>query len=160
MNDQRWLKSINPNLGSYISGFVDGEGSFNVSLKKRNDYKNTWKVTASFNISQKERYILAKIKNTLKCGSLRERKDGVIYYEVTSVNSLYDNIIPFFQKFKFLSLKKQKNFEIFKKIVGLIKKGQHCNEKGFKEIVLLREKLNEGKGRKRKYELKDIINIK
>ncbi len=160
MHDHRWLKSINPNLGNYIAGFVDGEGSFNVSLKKRVDYKNSWKITASFNISQNERFILAKIKDTLKCGTLRERKDGIIYYEVTNINSLYESIIPFFQKFGFLSIKKQKNFEIFSKIVHLMKSGEHLNEKGFKEVVLLREKLNEGIGRKRKYSLQDVVNIK
>lgn len=160
MNNQSWLKSIDSNLGNYISGFVDGEGSFNVSLKKRNDYKNSWKVAASFNVSQNERFILTQIKNALKCGTLRERKDGVIYYEVTNINSLCENIIPFFQKFKFRSIKKQKNFELFSKIVHLIKKGEHLNEKGFKEIVLIREKLNEGIGRKRKYSLQDVENIK
>jgi len=154
------LKSIEPSLGNYIAGFVDGEGSFNVSLKKRIDYKNSWKITASFNISQNERFILSKIKDTLKCGTLRERKDGVIYYEVTNINSLYESIVPFFQKFGFISIKKQKNFEIFTKIVHMMKKGEHLNEKGFKEIVLLREKLNYGIGRKRKYSLQDVENIK
>ena len=160
MNDQRWLKTINADLGNYIAGFVDGEGSFNVSLKKRNDYKNSWKITASFNISQNERFILSKIKDTLKCGTLRERKDGVIYYEVTNISSLYESIIPFFEKFGFISVKKQKNFKIFREIVQLMKNGEHLNKEGFEKIVLLREKLNEGIGRKRKYTLQDIESIK
>lgn len=160
MNDQRWLKSIDPNLGNYIAGFVDGEGSFNVSLKKRKDYKSSWKITASFNVSQNERFILAKIKDTLKCGTLRERKDGVIYYEVTNINSLHESVIPFFEKFSFISIKKQTNFKIFREIVQLMKNGEHLNEKGFEKIVLLREKLNEGIGRKRKYTLQDVVHIK
>ena len=61
---KKWLNNFNPNLGNYISGFTDGEGSFNVSLKKREDYKNSWKLSPSFNISQKDRVILALLKRT------------------------------------------------------------------------------------------------
>lgn len=92
MND---YKAVNPNHGYYIAGFVDGEGSFNVSLKKRADYENAWKVTASFNVSQKDRVILSFIKKVIGCGTLRERKDGVVYYEVTNISALHENVIPF-----------------------------------------------------------------
>lgn len=56
---KKWLNDFDQSLGNYIAGFVDGEGSFNVSLKKRKDYKNDWKLHPSFNISQKDRVILA-----------------------------------------------------------------------------------------------------
>ena len=92
---KNWPKNVNPNIGFYIAGFTDGEGSFNVSVKKRDDYTDAWKLAASFNISQKDRIILAKIKDVLGCGTLRERQDGVVYYEVTNIKSLQDKIIPF-----------------------------------------------------------------
>jgi hypothetical protein len=137
---------------------VDGEGSFNVSLIKRNDYSGDWKVTASFNVSQRDRIILALIKHTLGCGRLRTRKDGVVYYEVTSVTMLVEKIIPFFNKFGFLSQSKKRNFSIFKQIVFKMHKKEHLNQKGLREILELREQLNEGRGRKRKYTIKDVIN--
>jgi hypothetical protein len=155
--EQKWLKSIDPKDGYYIAGFTDGEGSFNVSLKKRNDYVGEWKITASFNISQKDRVILSWIKKILGCGTLRERSDGVVYYEVTNVSSLKEKIIPFFIKFNFISSKKKTNFSIFKQIVELMFQGEHLNKEGFKKILQLREILNEGKGRKRKYNLSDVI---
>ena len=157
--EEKWLKNINPKDGYYIAGFTDGEGSFNVSLKKRNDYTGEWKITASFNISQKDRVILAWIKKILRCGTLRERQDGVVYYEVTNVSSLIEKIIPFFIKFNFISSKKKTNFSIFKKIVEIMSKGEHLKKEGFEKIILLRETLNEGKGRKRKYNLSDVIKI-
>ena len=142
--------------GYYIAGFVDGEGSFNVSLKKRKDYVGQFKLTASFNVSQKDRVILAFVKKTIGCGTLRERKDGVVYYEVTNITSLYENVLPFFKKFDFLSSKKKQNFAIFKKIVEKMYRKEHLTDDGFKEIINLREKLNLGIGRKRKYTLKDV----
>lgn len=156
---EHWLKSIAPHHGYYIAGFTDGEGSFNVSIKKRNDYAGEWKITASFNISQKDRVILSWIKKILGCGTLRERPDGVIYYEVTNVASLQDRIIPFFERFNFLSAKKKTNFSIFKKIVKLMSEGAHLDREGLEKILRLRETLNEGRGRKRKYGLSDVINV-
>src|SRR3989344_449431 len=114
---EQWLKNISSEDGHYIAGFTDGEGSFNVSIKKRNDYAKEWKLSASFNISQKDRVILSWIKNILGCGTLRERKDGVVYYEVTNITSLKEKIIPFFRRFGFLSARKKTNFSIFSAIV-------------------------------------------
>lgn len=156
-SNENWLKNINPKDGYYIAGFTDGEGSFNVSIKKRDDYAKDWKITASFNISQKDRVILAWIKKILGCGTLRERKDGVVYYEVTNITSLYETIIPFFVKYNFISSRKKTNFSIFKEIVEMMYKQDHLNPEGFKKILELREGLNEGKGRKRKYNLSDVI---
>lgn len=156
--NEKWLSGIKPQHGYYIAGFADGEGSFNVSVKKRTDYQNGWKFSASFNISQKDRVILALIKKILGCGTLRERKDGVIYYEVTNINSLHDKIIPFFSKFNFLSQRKKKNFSIFKQIVELMSEKAHLEEGGFKKVLKLRSKLNEDAGRKRKYTLEMFTN--
>jgi len=153
-----WVNSVDPRMGYYIAGFTDGEGSFNVSIKKRKDYVNDWKISASFNISQRDRVILALFKKILGCGTLRERKDGVVYYEVTNVNSLYEKILPFFCRFNFLSANKKRNFSIFSRIVELMHKKEHLNQNGFRKILELREILNEGRGRKRKYNLQDVIN--
>ena len=91
------------------------------------------------------------------CGTLRERKDGVVYYEVTNIASLKERVIPFFKKFGFRSANKKRNFSIFCLIVDLMASGAHLTHEGFETIIKLRETLNEGRGRKRKYELKDII---
>lgn len=152
-----WLSQIKPDMGNYIAGFTDGEGSFNVSVKKRIDYKDQWKLTASFNISQKDRVILALIKKELGCGTLRERKDGVVYYEVTNATSLKERIIPFFKRFGFLSARKKTNFSIFSLIIEKMANREHLTKEGFQKILELRETLNEGKGRKRKYNLSDCI---
>lgn len=152
-----WLKKIKPDIGNYIAGFTDGEGSFNISMIKRQDYIRKWKVLASFNISQKDRVILQTIKNIFGCGTLRERSDGVVYFEVTDILSLKEKVIPFFNRFRFLSTNKKKNFHIFSEIVILMANKEHLSMNGFRKIVKLREILNKGKGRKRKYNLSELI---
>ncbi|MEK7075330.1 MAG: LAGLIDADG family homing endonuclease [Patescibacteria group bacterium] len=152
------MKNTPSDIGNYIAGFTDGEGSFNVSVKKRLDFRQNWKLSASFNISQKDRVILAWIKHVLRCGTLRSRKDGIVYYEVTNVTSLYTVILPFFKRFGFRSAYKKHNFRIFSEIVSLMHAGEHLTPGGFQKILELRENLNPGIGRKRKYTLEDVVN--
>ena len=151
------MKNIPSDIGNYIAGFTDGEGSFNVSIRKRLDYKESWKLSASFSISQKDRVILAWIKHILGCGTLRSRKDGVVYYEVSNVTSLHDVIIPFFKVYGFRSAYKKNNFRIFSEIVLIMYRNEHLTKEGFQKILELREKLNPGIGRKRKYSLLDVL---
>ncbi len=155
-NNNNWLKNIPLEIGWYLSGFVDGEGSFNVSLRKK-DYSVGWQISPMFNISQRDRTVLDLFKKWLGCGTLRSRKDGVIYYEVSNLTSLENRVIPFFQKFKFLSSSKKTNFRIFREIVQLMNEGIHLKPQGFKQILGLREELNKGRGRKRKYNLNDVF---
>ncbi len=147
---------IKPNDANYIVGFVDGEGSFNISFIKRSDYKNSIKISASFYISQKEIEILEWIKNVFGCGTIRDRGDGVFYYEVQDVQCLKKIIIPFFNKYH-LRTRKQATFIIFSEIVDLMDQNKHLDRDGILKIYELREEIIVG--RKRKYSRKDIQNI-
>src|SRR3972149_2836878 len=86
------VKEIPVKTGYYLAGFVDGEGSFNLSFRPRNDYQIPWKVSLCFNISQRDKVILALFKRHLKCGTLRERSDGVWYYEVNNFEALRTHV--------------------------------------------------------------------
>ena len=60
------VHEISDSIGYYFAGFVDGEGSFNVSFRRRPDYKLPWKVSLCLNVSQKDRSVLALLKRHLK----------------------------------------------------------------------------------------------
>ncbi len=154
--DQSWLKEIPTEKGYYFAGFVDGEGSFNVSLRKRSDHAVHWQIILTFNVSQRDLVVLSQMKKYLGCGRLFARKDGVNCYIVQNPSAIQERIIPFFKRFPFLSANKKKNFSIFVQIADLVSSKQHLTEDGLR-IVHLREKLNEGKGRKRKYNLSDYL---
>src|SRR5437016_5426564 len=89
------VREIPPNIGHYLAGFTDGEGSFNVSFRPRDDYKAPWKISLCFNISQRDPVILALFKRHLGCGTMRQRHDGVWYYEVNNLTAIVENVIPF-----------------------------------------------------------------
>lgn len=156
MSKKNWLNSIPLQIGYYFAGFVDGEGSFNAAIRKGEGYKYGWQFAFVFNVSQRDKVILALLKRYLECGHLKERKDGVWIFVVENQNSLIEKVIPFFEKFHFLSSKMKRNFSIFKKIMLIVKGRRHIEPEGIKEILILREKLNEGRKRKRKYNLTDV----
>lgn len=152
--------NIKPETAYYLTGFADGEGSFNVSLRKRPDHTMGWQIVLTFNVSQRESYILSQFKKHLGCGRIVQRKkDGLFMYVVDNPTSLQDKVIPFFKEYNFLSQTKKYNFSVFCQIAELVFSKEHLNEDGFKRIVALREKLNIGRGRKRKYNQEDCLKI-
>ena len=156
-NQQERLEKIPTETAWYFSGFVDGEGSFNVALIPRKEYRFGWKIYLTFNVAQKVPTSLKLIYKYFGVGRLEQRKDGVWNYSVNDLKSLIEIVIPFFERFPFQSESKTKNFALFKQIAAIVYSGEHLARKGFMRIVELREKLNEGKGRKRKYEKQDVM---
>ncbi len=149
------LSSVPPHIGHYLAGFSDGEGSFNFSFRPRPDYRVPWKVSACFNISQKDKVILALFKRHLQCGTLRSRPDGVWYYEVNNLRAIQENVIPFFRRFGFLSAKKKRDFQIFQEVVSLMTNDEHLTKEGIARILKLRNAMNDGG--KRKYTDEEIL---
>ena len=149
------VKSIPSDIGQYLAGFTDGEGSFNVVFRKRKDYANPWKISLCFNVSNRDKVILALFKRHLKCGTLRSRADGVWYYEVNNFQAIQENVIPFFRRFGFLSAKKKRDFSKFRSIANLMADGQHLTKEGVEEILKIRSDMNDGG--KRKYSEEEIL---
>ena len=141
-------KQIPPPVGYYLAGFADGEGSFNVSFRPRSDYPTGWKVSLCFNISQRDEVILALFKRHLKCGTMRQRSDGVWYYEVNNLEAITANVLPFFDKFGFLSAKKKRDYSKFKQLVELLVQKQERTPEGIRRILEIRRDMNDGGNRR------------
>ena len=154
---EEWLNQIPQELGYYLAGFVDGEGSFNVSLRQKPDYRIKWQVVLSFNVSQRDLTNLISLKEILGCGIIKRRRDGVHSLDITTPSNVILKVIPFFRIFPLRSEKAKTNFAIFCKIAALMNIGNHKHKEGLKEIVSIRETLNVGAGRTRKYNQADVL---
>jgi len=149
------IKNISKEIGYYLSGFTDGEGSFNVSvINRKKDYRHGGKVSLSFNISQKDDTIPRLFRKILDCGTIRYRKDGICYFETRNIKDLSEIIVPFFQKFYIRSNKKI-YFGIFCKILSIVERKEHLTKKGMNKILKLRDLMVVG--RKRKYTNIEIL---
>ena len=143
-----WLDRIPNDLGHYIAGFVDGEGSFNVPIIRERDRGLPWRVTLSFNVSQRGPEMGNLLLDTFGVGRTRGRSDGVFYFEVTKPLHLEERVFPFFERF-YLRGPKAIDLEIFKSITRLVRSGCHLSVEGIEQILILRNPMNRGGKRRR-----------
>lgn len=148
---------VSPEVGYYLAGFVDGEGSFNVSFKKASDRGWNWRVSACFNVSQRDPHVLYLLRETLGCGLIRDRGDGVYYFEVHKPDDLLGKVIPFFRQYELRSPEKRETLKVFAQICELMADKAHLTREGIEEIVRLRGLMN-NETSKRRYDDDDILS--
>lgn len=144
---------------SYITGFVDGEGTFSVSFNYRSKLNTRIEVRPSFSISQHKRNleILREIKAYFGVGAIRfSKRDQNYEYEVRSTKDLISEIIPHFQKYP-LKTSKAKDFDIFVEICRLVLAKHHLNPKYLKEIIEKAYRMNEAG--KRRYKQSKLLRL-
>jgi hypothetical protein len=146
-------------IASYITGFVDGEGSFLVSFSVRPKLKIGIEARPSFTVSQHERSkaILEQLQLFFDCGSIRfDVHDRTYKYEVRSLAELISKIIPHFNKYT-LQTSKRIDFELFSKICGFMKNNEHRSNQGIRKIIDVAYQLNNLGARR--YKKEDLLTI-
>jgi hypothetical protein len=143
-----WLDRIPKDLGHYVAGFVDGEGSFNVPIRRERDRTMPLRVGLSFNVSQVGYELPELLRDVYGCGTLRARRDDVVYFEVTRPSELEDRVFPFFGQFPSRGPKIE-DLAVFIEITALVQSGDHLSPAGLRKIVELRSPMNTGGKRRR-----------
>lgn len=133
-------------FGSYIAGFVDGEGSFYTSVRQRPNYPCGWRFELSLSIANNDPQVLLFCKTHLGCGQVRQtspsqgtaeaRQTEKFVYEISVLNKLEKYIIPFFNKHPFVSQKKRYEFRVFKLLVKLCQDNPSKDSKEFLDRFL------------------------
>jgi len=113
---------------AWLSGFLDGEGSFIASYTKNNDFC----IALSINLR-------ADDDNTLKLvyelfnnsGSLKYyrtndkvKRNPIVTWKIASITDLFEKVIPILDEYPLLS-KKRRDYEIWKIIVSKLYKTKH-----------------------------------
>jgi hypothetical protein len=137
-----------PLEGAYVAGFIDGEGSFSVSIGKHKTLKRGLDVRPEFEIEVRDddREILERICITIGCGRIYdcsyERYGWYPHakYKVTSTIDMENILFPFLDKYP-LQAKKSKSYILFKEIVLSYRRKEHLTDEGFARILELRDQL-------------------
>ena len=148
LDSSTWLQRISPDLGHYVAGFVDGEGSFNVPIRRATGRRLPWRVSLSFNVSQIGREAPELLARTFEAGTIRGRPDGVFYFEITTPELLIERVFPFFECFP-LRGPKAGDLAIFREITALVQSGHHRTPEGIIDVLALRGPMNRGGKRRR-----------
>jgi LAGLIDADG endonuclease len=144
-------------LSAYISGYVDGEGCFTVSIAPRATLVVGWEVWPSLSVSQNgdRAEVLHAIQAYFGCGSIRpDRSDKTLKWETRRLEDLLGRVIPHFEAQPLLSGKRH-DFERFAAVCTLMAAGAHRNRDGLVQIVGLVRMMNPS-GRRR-YDAEAIL---
>src|SRR6266699_2511226 len=90
-------------LSAYISGYVDGEGCFTVSISPRAKLVVGWEVRPSLSVSQNgdRAEVLHAIQAHFGCGSIRpDRSDKTLKWETRRLEDILERAVPHFEQFR------------------------------------------------------------
>ena len=144
-------------LSAYISGYVDGEGCFTVSISPRAKLLVGWEVRPSFSVSQNgdRAEVLHVLQAYFGCGSIRpDRSDRTVKWETRRLEDILDRVVPHFVAYPLLSGKRL-DFERFASVCRLMAAGAHRDRAGLMEIVELARVMNPSG--KRRYDAEAIL---
>lgn len=130
----------------YVTGIVEGEGSFVVSFNRRTKLAVGVETRPSFSVAlnQRDLNLLKDLQMFFHCGAIRYSKaDRTYKYEVRSVADLVKKILPHFEKYPLAGSKSQ-DFEKFAEIVRLVHAKHHLNGEILKKIIEIAYSMNMG----------------
>jgi len=152
------MKMKRQRLYAYLTGIVDAEGCFSVSLKRQNDTRFGWVIDPIFHVTQHKsaRDILAALQESLGCGRIIQKpgQDNLLMFVVENRRQLREKILPFFRRHKLWI--KAKDFQEFSEIVEALERRDHWNEAGFRRLAERALGFRHAKGH-RKYTMSDIV---
>lgn len=127
---------------NWVVGFVDGEGCFHVSINRMHKMSLGWQVLPEFRVVQHQRdeLILLKLKEYFGFGSVTVNHGDRKEFRVRGLDNL--NKLSRFFKNHPLKTSKQKNFELFSKILELMNTNEHLSREGLVKIANLASRMN------------------
>ena len=135
---------------SYISGYVDGEGCFCVSLRPQPRIRVGWEVRPSFSVSQNDdrAELIRLLPELFGGGTIRpDRSDRTVKFEIRSLEKLIESVIPFFDSYPLLSSKRT-DFELFRGVCRMMNERLHLTPSGIVLIATQAEQMNQSGLRK------------
>lgn len=145
-------KDLNPN---YIVGFIDAEGSFNISISKDENRTTGFRVVCEIHITQKAHSakILYAIKDYFGCGVVKvdnKNTDG-LKYQLSSFIDINRVLIPFLEKHPLLT-SKYLNYLSFKKAIEMVLNREHLTAQGIERLKTIAQEMNTKRTFKEKWE--------
>jgi LAGLIDADG endonuclease len=146
-------------LNSYIAGYVDGEGSFSVSVQRNRSCRIGFQLVPEFHVSQNgdRAQVLELIRQWLGCGYIKpnSKRDRALVLVVRDRRALMEPVIPFFERNPLLSAK-QADFETFAIVVRGMALDHHRTAAGFDRLLRIALSMN-GSGRYRKVRWQELV---
>ena len=123
----------------WVSGFIDGDGSFTVSIESTTNYVN---IRLIVGLHEREQILIDRLFKFFNGGRINlSSKQQMVYFTIGNSKDLTSRVLPHFDTYTLVG-NKLDNYLIWKKILGKVENKKHLTEKGSKEIKELKSKLN------------------
>ncbi len=147
----------------FLAGFIEGEGSLTVSVKKHPTCRSGFYVDPNFFLYQHEsgRWLLELAQATFDSGRIYPKSGNprVLVYEISSRRCLYEKVVPFFERYIVPFSCKRETFWRFKEILELMERGEHLQPAGLACTVRKVYAMNPAsKGRPRSRPLEEVLS--
>jgi hypothetical protein len=76
-------------------------------------------------------------------GRISKERNGCIDFTVSSINQIFTQVIPHFDKYPLIT-QKNADYLLFKEAVMIMKQGEHLTASGLQAIINIRATLNKG----------------
>lgn len=145
----------------YVSGFVDGEGCFCVSIHPHPTvrYGTRWLIAPCFQVYQHSSNadILEQLKIFFGCGRVTAKgpNSNVKTFSIYRRSELESVVIPFFDASPLIS-EKRLDYLKFRTIVLAMQRGDHKEPTAYRRMVELAFTMNQ-RGKQRKYRLEQVL---
>jgi len=128
----------------WLTGFVDGEGSFQISILENKKLKTGWVVSPKFQIAlhEKDRALLELIRSSFGVGKIFKHGKNSIQYRVSLIKEL-EVIINQLDKYLLIT-QKRADYLLFKQVLELIKNKEHLTKEGLNKILAIKASMNKG----------------
>ena len=132
---------LNPN---WVTGFCDGESSFQLVIHKTPKMRLGWSVRLVFSIHlhKKDINVLYMLQKFFNVGNISKLGVESVQYRVSAINDL-NVIINHFDKYPLIT-QKFAGYCLFKQAFDMVKNKQHLSKEGLRKIVSIKASLNWG----------------
>ena len=128
----------------FVTGFIDGEGCFVLSIIRNNKLKTSWEVQLFFKIGlhEKDKVLLKQLQTYFCVGSIYKRGSESLEYRIQSVKDL-KSIIKHLEKFPLIT-QKRADYLLFVQAFNLILNKEHLTMEGLAKLVAIKASINLG----------------
>jgi hypothetical protein len=154
-------KNVRKNFAFFLAGFIEGEGSFTISIKYNTTTKYKIALDPVFYLYQHKsgKDILEATQRYFSAGKIypKSGNEDVLVFSISTRRTLIEKVIPYFEKYGYPFSAKKETFDNFKRICFLLENHHHRTKEGLLECIEYAYMMNpQAKGKKRKFSLEQL----